>query len=125
MTPPFSSPSNPAKLNFLIVGAGLSGLTAAVGLARLGHTVHVLEREPAISPRGGGIVFFPNVIRILESWGLTGTFAPIVDVVERTVLRRHGDEHVLRRIYREEEKGYPGYVKDWSVREALVGQRSG
>jgi len=32
-------------------------------------------------------------------------------VLERTVLRRHGDEKVLRRIYREEVKGYAGYVR--------------
>lgn len=105
------SASNPPELKVIIVGAGLSGLTAAVHLAQLGHKVHVLEREPAISPRGGGIVFFPNVIRVFESWGLTGAFAPIVDVLERTVLRRHGDEKVLRRIYREEVKGYAGYVR--------------
>jgi salicylate hydroxylase len=105
------SASNPPELKVIIVGAGLSGLTAAVRLAQLGHKVHVLEREPAISPRGGGIVFVPNVIRVFESWGLTGAFTPIVDVLERTVLRRHGDEKVLRRIYREGVKGYAGYVR--------------
>ena len=37
------------KLNIIINGAGLGGLGAAIGLARKGHDVTVLEGAPALS----------------------------------------------------------------------------
>lgn len=40
----------PRPLQIVVVGAGLTGLTAAVLLARAGHTVTVLDRDPASPP---------------------------------------------------------------------------
>ena len=36
--------------HILVLGAGLTGLTAAMLLARDGHTVTVLDRDPASPP---------------------------------------------------------------------------
>jgi salicylate hydroxylase len=55
---------------FLIAGAGIAGLSAALALSRSNHTVTVLEQAPALSEVGAGIQLGPNAMRILMDWGL-------------------------------------------------------
>jgi 2-polyprenyl-6-methoxyphenol hydroxylase-like FAD-dependent oxidoreductase len=52
-----------------IAGAGLSGLTAAVLLARHGWEVHVHERAESLREIGAGIFVWENAIRALEDAG--------------------------------------------------------
>ena len=52
-----------------IVGAGLSGLTAGVLLARRGWEVHVHERAESLREIGAGIFVWENAIRALEDAG--------------------------------------------------------
>lgn len=53
-----------------VVGAGIGGLAAAVGLHRRGHEVTVLERSPDLSAVGAGISLFRNGLRALRVLGL-------------------------------------------------------
>jgi len=55
-----------------IVGAGIGGLTAAIGLAHQGAKVDIFEKTPRLAESGAGIWMPPNAIRILDSLG-TGT----------------------------------------------------
>jgi salicylate hydroxylase len=54
----------------LIVGGGIGGLAAALALARQGAQVQLLEQSPAFVEVGAGIQLGPNVVRVLEAWGL-------------------------------------------------------
>lgn len=54
----------------VIVGGGLGGLTAALGLRQQGIKVTVLEQAPEIGEIGAGIQTAPNASRILMGLGL-------------------------------------------------------
>lgn len=58
----------------MVVGAGLGGLAAAVGLNRSGHEVTVCERAGRLRETGTGILIAPNGVRALEALGL-GAYA--------------------------------------------------
>jgi 2-polyprenyl-6-methoxyphenol hydroxylase-like FAD-dependent oxidoreductase len=54
----------------IVVGGGIAGLSAAIGLRRTGHEVIVLERAPRIGPVGAGITLFANAMRALDRLGV-------------------------------------------------------
>lgn len=57
-------------LNILIVGAGIGGLTAALGLRKNGHNVTVYEQSKLATDFGAAIMLSPNAHRILKRLGL-------------------------------------------------------
>ncbi|QJX47737.1 NAD(P)-binding protein [Hymenobacter taeanensis] len=56
--------------DFLIVGAGIGGLTTAHALLGLGHTVRVYEATPELRETGAGVVIGANAMRALHQLGL-------------------------------------------------------
>ncbi|MDN3293357.1 FAD-dependent monooxygenase [Streptomyces ficellus] len=54
----------------VVAGAGIGGLTAAVGLSHRGWRVTVCERASVLTGIGAGIVLAPNALRALDSIGL-------------------------------------------------------
>jgi 2-polyprenyl-6-methoxyphenol hydroxylase-like FAD-dependent oxidoreductase len=56
--------------NILIIGGGIGGLTATIALRRQGFEVDVVERDPAWSVYGVGIIQQPNVVRAMSQLGI-------------------------------------------------------
>ena len=57
-------------MRIIVVGAGIGGLSAAIGLRRAGHDVTVLERAPHLGGIGAGLVLFPNAMLALGRLGM-------------------------------------------------------
>lgn len=100
-----------APLKILIAGGGIAGLSAAVGLRRAGHTVHVYERSALNNEIGAAIHVCPNAARALLAWGLDPVRAKFVLV--KCSFRAKGDTlekfHVGTEDYIEERYGAPWY----------------
>lgn len=61
---------------FLIVGGGIAGLAAALGLALIGKSSHVLEKAPDFEEVGAGLQLGPNAVRALQWLGAWDALAP-------------------------------------------------
>ncbi|EAW12315.1 putative salicylate hydroxylase [Aspergillus clavatus NRRL 1] len=62
----------------IIVGGGIAGLAASIGLRRAGHQVKVFEKSSFLREVGAAIHICPNASRILLSWGLDADRARMV-----------------------------------------------
>ena len=71
-----------------IVGAGVAGLTAAIGLARAGVAVRLFEQSPALTEIGAGLQLSPNATRILTEFGVLPLLMPAAVRPERIALRK-------------------------------------
>lgn len=63
-----------------VVGAGLGGLAAAIGLLQQGFRVQVFEQADAFGEVGAGISLSPNASKILAAWGLGEPLAAMASV---------------------------------------------
>src|SRR5207247_5441302 len=60
-----------------IIGGGIGGLTAAVGLARKGLAAEVYEQAPVLEEVGAGVGLWPNALTALAPIGLAGKMAQL------------------------------------------------
>ncbi|MER6952102.1 FAD-dependent monooxygenase [Nonomuraea sp. NPDC000554] len=58
-------------MRIVVVGAGLGGVSAAVGLHRQGHEVTLCERGAELREAGTAVVVMPNGVRALDALGLS------------------------------------------------------
>jgi 2-polyprenyl-6-methoxyphenol hydroxylase-like FAD-dependent oxidoreductase len=80
-------------MRVLIVGGGIAGLGAAIGLRRVGHDVVVLERAAHIAPVGAGITLFANAMKALDRLGVGAAVAARGAAATRSaILTWKGDE---------------------------------
>lgn len=60
----------PALHNALVIGGGISGTAAAIGLARAGVAVDLVERSPSVTALGSGITLQGNALRAFGRLGV-------------------------------------------------------
>lgn len=70
----------------IIVGGGIGGLSAALGLAETGRTSVVLERAPQFGEVGAGLQLAPNGTAILERLGVMDEISKFAVFPKRLVL---------------------------------------
>lgn len=71
----------------LIAGGGIGGLSAALACARAGAEVALFERSAEFSEFGAGIQMGPNVVKILNGWGLRDALHEVVAFPDRLQVR--------------------------------------
>ena len=59
-----------SEMPLLILEGGIGGVAAALGLARRGRRVHVLEKAPNLTEIGAGLQLAPNAMRVLDWLGV-------------------------------------------------------
>ncbi|MBM7487894.1 FAD-dependent urate hydroxylase [Bradyrhizobium sp. USDA 3686] len=67
----------------LVCGAGVGGLSAAIGLANIGCQVEVFERSPELRAAGAGLMLWPNAVRALYAIGLRPQYDAISVKIDR------------------------------------------
>ncbi|KRA45664.1 FAD-dependent monooxygenase [Devosia sp. Root635] len=60
---------------YYIAGAGITGMTLALALAKFGASVVILERSATLSEFGAGLQVSPNARKILDNLGLDQTIS--------------------------------------------------
>jgi 2-polyprenyl-6-methoxyphenol hydroxylase-like FAD-dependent oxidoreductase len=74
-------------VTIVVVGAGIGGLAAALGIARAGRDVQVLERADGAAELGAGIQLAPNAWRALDELGVRPSSVPGTLPVDRLTVR--------------------------------------
>ncbi|KAL4745753.1 hypothetical protein BDW72DRAFT_211074 [Aspergillus terricola var. indicus] len=75
-------------MKVIIVGAGVGGLAAGIGLRRKGHDVQIFERSSLLREVGAAINVCPNASQVLSQWGFN--FKRSRMVTARSHLRASG-----------------------------------
>ena len=71
----------------LIAGGGIGGLAAALSASRAGWDVGLHERALSFSEVGAGVQLGPNVVRLLQGWGLKQALDRVAAFPERLQVR--------------------------------------
>ncbi|KAK0462554.1 uncharacterized protein EV420DRAFT_1619092 [Desarmillaria tabescens] len=87
--------TSPCPLKIIIIGAGVSGLSAAICLAKVGHTITVLESRSDLREIGAGIQIAPNTSRLLIRWGLKSSLDEVAVHPENVSVYRYDNGSVL------------------------------
>ncbi len=71
----------------LVVGGGIGGLAAALACSRAGTETALFERASAFTEIGAGIQLGPNVVKVLQGWGLQDALNAVAAFPQRLQVR--------------------------------------
>jgi salicylate hydroxylase len=74
----------------LVAGGGIGGLAAALACTHGGAQVRLFEQAAQFSEVGAGIQLGPNVVRVLQGWGLGRALAGVAAFPQRLEVRHAG-----------------------------------
>ena len=83
-----------------IIGAGMGGLTLALGLARAGLKPAVYEQAPKLGELGAGITLSPNAVRVMDWLGLGDRLRAMAFAPDRQWTQHWQTGEVLRESFR-------------------------
>jgi salicylate hydroxylase len=70
-----------------VVGGGIGGLAAALACTRAGAQVQLLEQAPVFGEVGAGVQLGPNVVRVLQGWGLRDALGAVASFPSQLEVR--------------------------------------
>ena len=76
-----------AAAPLLVAGGGIGGLAAALALSRSGQQVELFEQAAQFAEVGAGVQAGPNVVRLLQRWGLGEALARVAAYPDRLQVR--------------------------------------
>ena len=88
----------PSDRPFVVSGAGIAGLTAALQLANRGYSVQLLEKKEGFETTGAGIQLSPNAMAVFRDMGLDATIGMICDEPRDISVRTLRSDTPLSRI---------------------------
>ena len=98
-------------IHFLIAGAGIGGLGAALALAQMGAKVTVLEQSDAFGEVGAGVQISPNAYKVLCDWGLADVLRQTANFPAKLQVRNAQSNKLLGQLEMGEKAqtryGYP------------------
>jgi salicylate hydroxylase len=71
----------------LVIGGGIGGLAAALACARAGVAVELFERASEFTEVGAGVQLGPNVVKLLDAWGLQDALTVVAAFPDRLQVR--------------------------------------
>lgn len=88
---PAASFRGPGSSHAIVIGGGIGGVSTALGLARHGWQVTVLEQAPVFWEAGAGLTITPNGERALAALGLAAAVRRVGNPVSPSGIRdKHG-----------------------------------
>lgn len=87
--------SRDMALTIIIVGAGLTGLAAAITLSKKGHHVQVLEQASSLRTAGGVILIWPNGTRFFAENGMSNAAEPHINEMKAMGFYRYANGEQL------------------------------
>lgn len=82
------------RLNVVIVGAGIGGLTTGIAMKQAGYQVEIYDRVTELRPAGAGISLWSNGVKVLNRLGLGEKLAAIGGEMNAMEYRSHTDERL-------------------------------
>ena len=87
-----------SSFTIIIIGGGVAGLAASIGLRRKGHKVIVLESTSTLQTLGGSLLIPPNAARVLSSYGLWEKFKEAETIPRGNTTFRYEDGSVMEEV---------------------------